>query len=144
MAKLTLNSHASLANETTFLTELNENFTDIIAQIDLLVSRDGESPNTMTASLDMNSQRVLNILDAATAQEPASKAQLDASVAGDLGVPDSATAAALADVSDAINTAGKTVRKLVWDTTNDKPYWASGTAAADPWYDATGTGVTPS
>lgn len=76
--KVTLNTLASLANETTHLTELNQNFTTIADQIDLLVSRDGESPNTMTAALDMNSQKLLNLIDGATAQEPVTKSQLDA------------------------------------------------------------------
>lgn len=40
---------------------LNSNFATIAAQLDLLLSRDGESPNTMLAALDMNSQRVLNV-----------------------------------------------------------------------------------
>lgn len=76
--KITLNTLASLANETTHLTELNQNFTTIADQIDLLVSRDGESPNTLTAALDINSQRLLNLIDGATAQEPVTKSQLDA------------------------------------------------------------------
>lgn len=61
--KITFNTFTSLANETSFINNLNENFADLEAQIDLLLSRDGEAPNTLTAPLDINSQRVINVLD---------------------------------------------------------------------------------
>jgi hypothetical protein len=55
-----------------------------------------------------------------------------------------ATAAQIASVVAAINTAGKFVGRLVWDTTNNRMLRASGTAAADPWYVVDGSAtVTP-
>lgn len=78
MAKFTPTTIASLANETTALTGINGNFSTLAALVELLVSRDGLAPNTMTADFDMNSKRILNLSNASTAQEPATKAQLDA------------------------------------------------------------------
>ena len=50
------------------------------------------------------------------------------------------TTTALADVSDAINTAaGKVDGAMVFNTTTNKPVWAVGAADADVWVDATGS-----
>lgn len=61
MAKLTLTDLASLANETSFLAQLNQNFADIEAAIEITLSRDGTLPNTMSADLDMNSNDINNV-----------------------------------------------------------------------------------
>jgi hypothetical protein len=56
----------------------------------------------------------------------------------------SATAAAIAAVGNAINTANKRAGKMVWDTTNTRLMVATGSAAADAWKVADGaTTVTP-
>jgi hypothetical protein len=56
----------------------------------------------------------------------------------------SATAAAIADVADAINTTNKAIGRAVLDTTNHRIMTARGTAAADPWDVADGSAsVTP-
>lgn len=70
MTKITLNDQSSLTNETTFLTSLNANWATIENASDTFLSRDGTAPNQMTADIDMNSHRVLNLLDAQTEQEP--------------------------------------------------------------------------
>jgi hypothetical protein len=58
---------------------------------------------------------------------------------------ETATAANIAAVANAINTTGKYVGKQVWDTTNNRMMRARGTAAADPWDVIDGsTSVTPS
>jgi hypothetical protein len=55
-----------------------------------------------------------------------------------------ATAADIAAVGATINTAGKFVGRLVWDSTNNRMLRASGTAAADPWHVVDGSAtVTP-
>lgn len=59
--KITFNSFVSLANETSFINNLNDNFTDLAALIDLLLSRDGTAPNTWIANMDANSNRILNL-----------------------------------------------------------------------------------
>jgi hypothetical protein len=54
------------------------------------------------------------------------------------------TAANIAAVGNAINTANKYAGKLVWDTTNTRMMRASGSAAADPWVVIDGSAsVTP-
>ena len=61
MSKITLSTLTSLtSNETSAINTLNTNFTTIKNYIDLLVSRNGDAPNSMTADLDMNSQDILN------------------------------------------------------------------------------------
>jgi hypothetical protein len=52
-----------------------------------------------------------------------------------------ATAAALVDEANAINTTGKFAGKQVWDSTNNVPLWAAGAGANDVWIDGTGTTV---
>jgi hypothetical protein len=65
-------------------------------------------------------------------------------------VMQSDTAANIGDITNAMNTTNKIVGRMVIDTTNNKVYWASGTAAADPWYAADkgvtlgGADITPS
>lgn len=55
-----------------------------------------------------------------------------------------ATAAALVDEANAINTTGKFAGKQVWDSTNNVPLWAAGAGANDVWIDGTGaTVITP-
>jgi hypothetical protein len=55
-----------------------------------------------------------------------------------------ATATDIAAVGASINTAGKFVGRLVWDSTNNRMLRASGTAAADPWHVVDGSAtVTP-
>ena len=70
MPKITLNELASLTNETTALSELNQNFETIQDAIDNLLSRDGTSPNSMDANLDMNSFRIQNLPEAVANTEP--------------------------------------------------------------------------
>lgn len=71
MAKLTLTDLSSLTNQTTAINQLNNNFTAIEQAIEKTLSRDGTSPNTMTASLDMNNQRILNLPKPVNPSEPA-------------------------------------------------------------------------
>lgn len=61
MAKLTLSDPANLTNESTFITTIAANNALIEAAMEKTLSRDGTSPNQMTSSLDMNSQRIINL-----------------------------------------------------------------------------------
>lgn len=55
-----------------------------------------------------------------------------------------ATAAAIADITNAINTANKVAGKVVYDTTNNRIMIASGAVNNSPWYVADGSAfVTP-
>lgn len=52
-----------------------------------------------------------------------------------------ATAAALGDKTNAINTTGKFAGKQVWDSTNNVPLWAKGSTDVSVWIDGAGTTV---
>lgn len=55
------------------------------------------------------------------------------------------TAGELSDIANAVNTTGKAVGRIVWETTNTKLKIATGSAAADTWVDdGGGNPVTPS
>lgn len=70
MTKITLTNLANLQNETTAVATINANNDAIEAASDNFLSRDGTSPNTMAASLDMNSSRIVNLPAPITGQEP--------------------------------------------------------------------------
>lgn len=78
MAKVTLNDVANLTNQTSALATINGNSDTIAAAIENTLSRDGTSPNTMEANLDMNSNRITNLPSPASSTEPATKAYVDA------------------------------------------------------------------
>lgn len=61
-----------------FVTEYNANLDKLEDVVDDSLSLSGKLPNSLTAPLDMNGQRILNVPDAATAGEPVTKRQLDA------------------------------------------------------------------
>jgi hypothetical protein len=58
MAKLSL---STIVSSYSSVATINANFAAIAAAIDNTLSRDGTSPNTMSATLDMNSNRLINL-----------------------------------------------------------------------------------
>lgn len=70
MSKITLANLANLQNETTAVNTINANSAIIQTAMDNTLSRDGTLPNTMSANLDMNSFRILNLIKPAQASEP--------------------------------------------------------------------------
>lgn len=71
MSKITLPSIGSIQqNPTSAATTINSNFSTIQTAFDNTLSRDGTAPNPMGASIDMNSNRILNLPAPATADEP--------------------------------------------------------------------------
>lgn len=54
-------SFTSLANQTSFINGVNANFAALNAALLNTHSLDGSTPNSMTANLDMNSNRILNL-----------------------------------------------------------------------------------
>lgn len=70
MTKLILNDVGSLDSFTTAAATINANNAAIETAVDKTLFRDGTSPNQMTASLDMNSNRVLNLPAPASNGEP--------------------------------------------------------------------------
>ena len=84
MAKITLNDISNLTgNPTTAETALNDNFTRIEEAIENTLSRDGTIPNFLEASLDANSQRIVNLPYALSGSEPVTLAQVYALVTGE-------------------------------------------------------------
>lgn len=61
MAKLVLNDLASLEAQASAIQTLNANAAAIETALENTLSRDGTSPNQMTAPLDMNDERVVNL-----------------------------------------------------------------------------------
>ena len=78
MSKLTLNDMSSSYRSAA---KFDENFAAIEAAIENTLSRDGTSPNQMEASLDMNSNRVINAATPIGDSDLATKAYVD-SVSG--------------------------------------------------------------
>ena len=75
MAKLTL---FDLSSGSFTVDLLNANFALIEAALENTLSRDGTAPNVMTAPLDMNSNRILNLPTAVGDTEPVTLAQINA------------------------------------------------------------------
>jgi hypothetical protein len=78
MAKLTLTDLTSLTNQASAISTINANNALIEALAELLVSRDGTAPNTMTADLDINSKKLLNVASGTAAADGVNYAQLTA------------------------------------------------------------------
>lgn len=71
MTKVTLNNLANLQNENTAVTTINANNDAIEAGFDNTLSRDGTSPNSMNATLDMNNNQIINLPAPSTVNSPA-------------------------------------------------------------------------
>jgi len=95
MAKLTLDDVDSLTNETTAVATINDNSALIEAAIENTLSRNGTSPNTMGANLDMNSYKIVN-LAAPVNPNDAARFQDIADIGELTGYVDDAEAAAVA------------------------------------------------
>lgn len=70
MSKLTLNDLTSLENSSSAVTTINNNSAAIVTALENTLSRDGTAPNSMAASLDMNSNRILNLPLPINSDEP--------------------------------------------------------------------------
>lgn len=80
MAKLTLSDLASLTNETSAITTINNNNTAIETALENTLSRDGTSPNSMGAQLDMNTHKIINLSKGTTTGEALEYSQLQEKV----------------------------------------------------------------
>jgi hypothetical protein len=61
MSKISLTNLVDLQNETTAVNAINANNAALTTALDKTLSRDGTTPNTMSAPLDMNSQPIVNL-----------------------------------------------------------------------------------
>lgn len=77
MAKLTLQDLTSLENQQSAVASINSNNSAIETALENTLSRDGTSPNSMGASLDMNNNRILNLPEPVADQEPFRKGDFD-------------------------------------------------------------------
>lgn len=82
MSKITLASLANLQNETTAVNTINSNSSIVQTAWDNTLSRDGTSPNTMGASFDMNSNRILNLPQPVSLLEPLRLTDLNTFIGG--------------------------------------------------------------
>lgn len=82
MTKLTLSNISNLQNESSVVTTLTNNNVATIAAVENTVSRDGTTPNHMNADFDMNGNRIINLPDALTDQEPTTLSQLTDALVG--------------------------------------------------------------
>lgn len=76
LAKVVLNDIGTLANGASARQALNDNFQKIEDELDKVLYRDGSTPNSMEADLDMNSHRVLNVADAVHDKDAVNKGQV--------------------------------------------------------------------
>jgi hypothetical protein len=84
--KVTVQIVDSLQNQTSALNKINSNFTVLADKIDTLLSRDGDTPNQMESSLDMNSNRIINLPAPENTTEPVRLAEIQTLVSG--GIPE--------------------------------------------------------
>jgi len=77
MPKLTLTDLVNLNNPTSAVTTINANSALIETALENTLSRDGTSPNTMGADLDMNSHQILNLPEATDATDPVRLGELE-------------------------------------------------------------------
>lgn len=61
MSKISLTDLVNLQNETTAVNAINANNAALTTAFDNTLSRDGTTPNTMSATLDMNSNHIINL-----------------------------------------------------------------------------------
>ena len=103
--KLTL---STIGSRYASVAALNANFSAIATAIENTLSRDGTSPNALSANLDMNSNRILNLPAPTSNNEPVTRAYLETldSNAYDASVSAAASAeAAAASATAAANSA---------------------------------------
>lgn len=154
MAKLTLTDFASLTNETSAITTLNNNNTAIENALENTLSRDGTSPNSMSAQLDMNTNKIINLPIATGVGEALEYTQLQDYIdetAADRALIDASVAAASASATAAFNSAGAAAGSAedaadilievqnIFDTYNNQYL---GTFAGDPTVDNDGNPLT--
>lgn len=80
MAKLSLTNLVSLTNVTSAIATINANYAAIVAALEKCLFRDGTSPNTMEANLDMNNKRILNLPVPSQSSDPVRLADLNFNV----------------------------------------------------------------
>lgn len=88
MTKITLNDVADLSQPTTAAVIINSNSNVIETAFDNTLSRDGTAPNSMRASIDMDSNRIINLPAPLSNDEPLRLQDLADFVGGTLVIPE--------------------------------------------------------
>lgn len=150
MPKLVLND---ITSGYASITALNDNFARIETALENTLSRDGTTPNTMSADLDMNGKKILNVTslvvngvdvstltdDAAAAAASAAAALVSKNNAAASEVAAAASASIVADwdyLGAWVTTTPYKVNNIVYESTNGASYicrvdHTSGTFATD-------------
>lgn len=105
MAKLTLVDLTNLENQSSAVATLASNNTATETAMEKTLSRDGTSPNTMEASLDMNSNTIVNLPEPTTDTEPVTKGYGDDHYGDSLASATAAAASATAAATSATSAA---------------------------------------
>lgn len=108
MAKLTLTDLENLENQSSATALINANNTLIENALEITLSRDATSPNTMIAALDMNSNRILNLPAAVLDTEPVRLAEVGNAAAYATAAAASETAAAVSQNAAAASATSST------------------------------------
>jgi hypothetical protein len=80
--KITLTNLVNLTNETTAVNAINSNNAVLTTAFDNTLSRDGTQPNQMSSTLDMNSNRIINLPTAISVTEPVTLGQMTTALTG--------------------------------------------------------------
>lgn len=105
MAKLTLSDLTSLTNEQSALTSLAANNNLIETAVEKTLSRDGTTPNSMSADLDMDSNSIINLPDPVDDDEPVTLGFATTNYGDALGYSVAAAASATSASSSATSAA---------------------------------------
>ena len=128
MAKINL---TDISSGYTSLSTYNENNSLLESAIENTLSRDGTVPNTMEATLDMNSHRVTNLPDAVANQEPITLAQAASIASVTTPLTQDTVAAVLYPATSAETGAGVTLTDKYELPGNYHRYGATGDGSAD-------------
>lgn len=101
MAKLNTTPLANLESQTTAVQSINNNFEAVEAAFENTLSRDGTSPNSMGANLDMNSHRILNLPEPTSNGEPLRLGDVGGVLPADIAAAAPAAAAAAVSAAQA-------------------------------------------
>lgn len=116
MAKLVLNDVSEIQSNSSLIISLNSNFAAIENAVEGTLSRAGTAPNFMSADLDMNSRRILNLPSAVANTEPVRKLEFDTTIHNlqvrSLGISAS-------DIGFVVNTPTTIVVRTLVGTTNE-------------------------
>lgn len=111
--KATFTRAAATGDLQSLITNYNANLDTLETALDDSLSLSGKLPNSMTAPLDMNSQRMINLADAQESSDAVTKRQLDAVVAGEVSFADVPSITFDTTPADA-----GAVARLVWNDTD--------------------------